>query len=432
MATKRKKKDILDSDGSSDDDINSKKARENLNLNLPNYVNHVSITLENKDLMIKKFNFSLYKEIEMVIGNIEKGYYSGNKLIIQVNDKKNMLNLLKMKSIINGQYKIIVEPEFKIGTTTGLIYAPELIDYNEIEIKENIKSDHDIVEVKRLNKGKDKIKTPLLKITFGVNKLPLDIKIGFINYKVDVYYPAPLRCYNCFNYGHGTKFCLKKKICKICSEEHEEGECNEKLKCINCNQDHAADDINCAIFKQEKAIVKIKIDENVSFREARTIFKNSIISYGKINENNIITKSLEKSINQEIRNIPVKLDDKLHDQIIKGIKKVIDIAIEKSQTKETGVNTKTINRTDVVTNTTEESIETKAIDNNNKPNEEARIRSLKKHSPNKYGTKENKIGKIDERKVLNESIKLNNGAKLVIENKKNPNKIQKDQNYHNG
>ena len=332
-----------------------------------------------------------------------------------------MINLLKMKSIINGQVKVTVEPELKIGTSAGIIYAPELIDFTEIEIKENIKSIYEIVEVKRLNKGKEKIKTPLLKITFGIDKLPIDIKVGFINYKIDVYYPAPLRCYNCFKYGHVTKFCTKSKICRVCANNHEEMECEGKIKCINCGLEHFADDKCCKIYKQEKEIVKIKIDQNISFKEARVIFKNSNLEYEKGTENSAITKSLEKTISQEIKKIPMKIDENLQEQILNGIKKVINITIEKAKIKEMEINKKSNMKTYF---TTEAIIENQGIDKTTKLNEQEKNKVTKKLSSNEIGNKDKKIENNDDKIESSELIKLNNGTKIIIDKKKISNRVQ--------
>ena len=61
-----------------------------------------------------------------------------------------------------------------------------------------------VTDVRRITVRRDGIMklTNTYVLTFNLPNLPTDVKIGFMQVKVDVYIPNPLRCYNCQVFGH--------------------------------------------------------------------------------------------------------------------------------------------------------------------------------------------------------------------------------------
>ena len=58
-------------------------------------------------------------------------------------------------------------------------------------------------------------------LTFNSPNLPTVVKIGFMQVKVDVYIPNPLRCYNCQVFGHNENKCGRHAVCCNCGKlEH--------------------------------------------------------------------------------------------------------------------------------------------------------------------------------------------------------------------
>lgn len=86
------------------------------------------------------------------------------------------------------------------------------------------------------------------------------IKIGWRSCKVYNYVDI-IRCYNCWSYNHFKDKCTKKKVCRICADNHDEKDCTRNQKqCINCNKmnqrkstnwetKHEATDLNCQYHK---------------------------------------------------------------------------------------------------------------------------------------------------------------------------------------
>lgn len=330
---KRKKKDGSES---SDSDIEQREKSTKIKKtndvvdtsNIPEHVNSVYISLLDPAKDIKKFVFALYKQVSGVVGEIGNSRVCrDNKVWVEVLNKGDLVRILKMKTILNGQEGVKVEPALNIGISTGIIYAPEVLEQDVEDIKQFAKSQYDIINITRLNKGKEKTKTPLLKIVFGNTKIPEKIRIGFQIYDVRIYYPPPQRCYECYQFGHFGKICRNGKRCVKCGEAHPSEQCTNPPKCINCGQKHTAIDVNCEKFKQEKDIVKIKIDRNISFKEARNVHNNLKETYKTKLMTNVTKDNFNKDI-EEINETFVKEVKKIEKHITPDIKKEIQSMIQ--------------------------------------------------------------------------------------------------------
>ncbi len=110
-------------------------------------------------------------------------------------------------------------------------------------------------------------------LTFGQPTIPASVKIGYQVVKVDQFFPSPLRCFNCQNFGHHKATCKRAAICTNCGQpEHgatKESPCTAPAHCANCGEEHAAHSRDCHKWVQEKEIVKIKHTMNITFPEAR-------------------------------------------------------------------------------------------------------------------------------------------------------------------
>ena len=130
-----------------------------------------------------------------------------------------------------------------------------------------------VTDIHRINVHRDGILKPTntFVFTFNTPELPTVVKIGFIQAKVDVYVPNPLRCYQCQVYGHHENKCSRQALCINCGmpEHCASGQCQRPAKCVNCSGDHPANSKECLQWEKEKEILKIKCEQNISFPEAR-------------------------------------------------------------------------------------------------------------------------------------------------------------------
>ena len=134
-----------------------------------------------------------------------------------------------------------------------------------------------VTDVRRINVHRDGALKPTntFVLTFDSPVLPANVKIGFIQAKVDVYIPNPLRCYKCQVFGHHENKCGRQAMCVNCSmpEHCASGQCQRPAKCANCSGDHSANSKDCPQWEKERKILKIKCENNLSFPEARKQFE---------------------------------------------------------------------------------------------------------------------------------------------------------------
>ena len=94
--------------------------------------------------------------------------------------------------------------------------------------------------------------------------------------KVRPYFPSPMKCNQCQEYGHTSKHCKGRRICGQCSEEgHSMEECSsEAVKCHHCQGNHRAGDKRCSYQMFEKEIIAVSVKENISKAQARRVLNN--------------------------------------------------------------------------------------------------------------------------------------------------------------
>ena len=98
--------------------------------------------------------------------------------------------------------------------------------------------------------------------------------LDFLKIKVKQFIPAPMRCFKCQMFGHGTNSCQSQKdICGKCSGEHATKDCDVGMtpKCVNCSLAHASNSRDCPKFKLEQEIVAYRAKERVDYFEAKKV-----------------------------------------------------------------------------------------------------------------------------------------------------------------
>ena len=117
-----------------------------------------------------------------------------------------------------------------------------------------------------------------------------------MHYSVDRFYPNPMRCFNCQRFGHTKQRCTNKQACYKCGDIHTHVECTAvSNKCLNCKGQHEATSKDCPHFIREKSIIKIKIDNKVSFARARLIYNSQYSQKLKGNSDHANMHSKEKN-----------------------------------------------------------------------------------------------------------------------------------------
>ena len=214
--------------------------------------------------------FLVHKTIMSLTGEPKsiKNLRSGD-LLIQCAKKKHKTTLLNLKNFCGLKCK--VTPHSSLHISKGIVCCPALNRQTCEHILEFM-GEQGVTDVRRISVFRDGVKKPTntFVFTFNTPVLPSVVKRGFMQVKVDVYIPNPLRCYQCQVFGHHENKCGRQAICVNCSmpEHCPVGQCQSPAKCVNCSGEHTANSKQCPAWKKEKKILKIKCEQNISFPEA--------------------------------------------------------------------------------------------------------------------------------------------------------------------
>ena len=170
---------------------------------------------------------------------------------------------------------ITVSPHRTKNFSKGVIFCPDLQDVSDGDIEEGL-SDVGVVSARRINSRKAgaTIPTHNIVLTFDDVHTPPEVLVGYVRVKVRPYFPAPMRCFRCLRFGHTRDHCRNRPACGNCSaDDHAAEECSADVsKCVNCDASqtpHSSFYPSCPSLKREKEIIAIKVNERISFKEAR-------------------------------------------------------------------------------------------------------------------------------------------------------------------
>lgn len=196
-----------------------------------------------------------------------------------VDQAKKLVQLTKISQTIVVD---VTEHNF-LNNSKGVIFTKELIGVPEEEILNELKI-FNVIEVRKIQRraNEEMIETGLIILTFATTSPPEEIFVGYELLQIRPFIPNPLRCFNCFKFGHPTKFCRDTKKCVNCGYTHHiDIEKNEKCTlttiCTNCkiykldDTLHNSLDKKCPIYIREKEIQAIKTIQKVDLKTARQI-----------------------------------------------------------------------------------------------------------------------------------------------------------------
>ncbi|XP_062714007.1 uncharacterized protein LOC134290818 [Aedes albopictus] len=120
------------------------------------------------------------------------------------------------------------------------------------------------------------VPTNAMVLTFQGTTVPEYIYFGYEKVATHPYYPSPLQCSECHRFRHTRKFCTEAALCADCSSEHvdESTPCSADPLCINCSGPHSSRSRDCPVKISETKIVKIKVDQDVTYTEARKVHES--------------------------------------------------------------------------------------------------------------------------------------------------------------
>lgn len=218
--------------------------------------------------------FLVAKFLESVAGkNYKAKKLTFGDVLIEVSHKEQANKLLQQTNI--DGLEITITPHRTLNCSQGVISKLDLINETETDILEGLR-DQGVTAVRRITIRQDskEIKTKHVILTFDRTPLLEILTAGYLRCPTRPYVPNPRRCYKCQRYGHGTNSCRGRPKCAKCGQpDHLTDNCDaSNFTCPNCHGPHAAYSRSCETFKQEKQIITLKVNENISFPEARKRF----------------------------------------------------------------------------------------------------------------------------------------------------------------
>ena len=241
---------------------------------------HVIEETESEGELAKLDPFAVQKGIQGLIGtagSVKK--LRGGQILVEVLRRGQAESLRKTTSFCNITVSITVHRS--LNSRKGVIRCRDFGSMSEEDILKELKP-QGVTAVRRISTFRDgkRIPTNTYVIDFMASKLPPSVMAGYLSLKVEPYIPNPLRCFTCQKFGHHSDNCRDKKHkCARCAGPHNINDniCSTGTspKCVNCAGQHMASSRDCPMWQQEKEIVKIKTENNISFPEARKIFNQS-------------------------------------------------------------------------------------------------------------------------------------------------------------
>jgi hypothetical protein len=265
------------------------------------------------------------------------------KLLILAKNTKIAQNAKKATKFYD-ECKIKIETVQNMNIRLGSVYGRELIDYDLETIKNDLKS-QGVVEVERAQSMKDGklVANGLHILHFERSSLPSEIFMAYLRYTVRVYYPRPLRCSKCCVFGHSRKRCGETvEACRKCDKPmHNPERCEENSTyCRNCKtKGHGSYDDQCPKYTMELAIVRLKVDRNISYGQARAEMAKTIHD-ATASYVNSITEAIQaaaKKQAQESEKIAKLMESQIEEQL-KLETQIKQLTILYEQNSERGTN----------------------------------------------------------------------------------------------
>lgn len=234
--------------------------------------------------------FIIGKSIEQTCGKIESANTeeNGTKYALKTRSVDQARKLLAMTELIDGtKVEVVTHPKQNICRC--VVTCKEAINLGEDDLAKELES-QGVVKARRFTKreGNERVNTATVCLTLNGIVVPKHIWFGPLRITTRLFYPSPMLCFNCCDYGHTSTNCKKDTVCCNCSLQHtilpSEGRCILDPYCKHCKGSHPATSKDCPKYKKEVAIIKIQVETGVTFADARREYekRNQTQTHGSL------------------------------------------------------------------------------------------------------------------------------------------------------
>lgn len=243
--------------------------------------------------------FLLRLSVEKAIGGPIFGAFKENRglsYVLKVRSQEQVNRLLRMTQLQDSTPIRITEHPF-LNQRKCVVTNHDSTGLTDSYLVEQL-ANQGVKEVKRITRrtpdGKRE-NTATIVLTIRGTVIPDHVDFGWSRCKTRKYYPSPMLCFRCWEYGHSGKRCTSsQRICGRCSKAHPEDQeaanadggnpekrtddigqrpryqCTEAPSCKHCRTaDHPVSSRKCPVYEKEMAIQQIRVDMDISYPQAR-------------------------------------------------------------------------------------------------------------------------------------------------------------------
>lgn len=234
-------------------------------------IEDIQLTVTCKDKFPKQFALAKLLKAQNISGIMKIKYINAYKILVTFNSEDSENKFLSCDGLRSMGWRS--QKTWEVGTSYGIVKDIDL-DLSEEDLLQYLRSDIEIVSVKRLSRRSGNEWTPseTIRVGFKGPSLPSHIFILDLRIKVESFIFPVTQCSNCWRFGHTKTLCPSNKIiCPKCSGHHENCEVTT-FKCVNCGENHMALSKSCKIYKKEKRIRELMSEFNVTYRKALLMY----------------------------------------------------------------------------------------------------------------------------------------------------------------
>ena len=248
--------------------------------------------------------FLLRSSVEKCMGaKIDGAFPEGKDGItyaLKIRSSNRIAKLMKMTSLADGTgIKIIEHPTLNVCRCVVNCQSVAGLDDRTIE---NGLADQGVRSIRRITRRNgDKVEyTSTIILTVSGTVIPPHVDFGWTRCKTRPYYPAPMLCYICWNFGHTSKRCQQShSTCGTCSKDHavsREIRCTAEEFCKRCDRhNHSLSSRKCPVYIKENEIQRLRVDLGISYPQARRRYEQG---RGQNSFSNVTTAGKDQQITE--------------------------------------------------------------------------------------------------------------------------------------
>lgn len=262
-----------------------------------------------KGEFLPKDPFIINKAIKNYLGgaDIEGGFSESNNdfYALKIRNNQHTADLRKMTQFCGVNVTITDHPVHNF--TRSVVTCQDVKHYSDEKLLEEL-MEQGITAVRQFTKKVNGVLVPTgsMLVTCSGSVRPSHVHFGYFRASTRVYYPSPMLCYGCHEFGHTKTRCPSKSpICGTCSGDHpvvQDTPCTRNIYCKRCQStEHSLSSRKCPIYQIEDKIQHLRTDHNLSYPAAKKLYEQ---------ENPSITTAavVRNSNDEKLENLSSKLD----------------------------------------------------------------------------------------------------------------------------